>query len=158
MASYTTSNNPAVGAPGPAADACAGDGSQDLAQSFNLRVAAFFIIMLCSAAGVCLPLVARFRPQMTGAVRGGWLFTAKSFGAGVILAVGLIHVFPDASTTLADPCLGAQSRPGTRAHCCRLPRLSLPEAACGRCLARTAGCQGGRAHGNPYPSPHVLGA
>ncbi len=107
MATYTTSQNPG-GAPaaGPAADSCAFDGSADFSQSFHLRVAAVFIICTCSSAGVVLPLLTRFRPQMSGTERGGWLFVAKAFGAGVILAVGLIHVFPDASTTLADPCLG----------------------------------------------------
>ncbi len=127
MATYTTSQNPA-GAPaaGPAADACAFDASADYSQSFHLRVAAFFIICACSSAGVLVPLLTRLRPQMNGTQRGGWLFIAKAFGAGVILAVGLIHVFPDASTTLSDPCLGA----GTlvffvRARCCRLLRRAL---------------------------------
>ena len=107
MASYTTSQNPG-GAPaaGPAADSCAFDPSADYAQSFHLRVAAFFIICACSSAGVLVPLMTRLRPSMNGTQRGGWLFIAKAFGAGVILAVGLIHVFPDASTTLSDPCLG----------------------------------------------------
>lgn len=124
MATYTTSQNPA-GAPaaGPAADACAFDASADYSQSFHLRVAAFFIICACSSAGVLVPLLTRLRPQMNGTQRGGWLFIAKAFGAGVILAVGLIHVFPDASTTLSDPCLGA----GTLVRLCA--RALLPTAA-----------------------------
>ena len=90
-----------------AANPCLVDGGQNFAESFNLRVAAFFIIFVCSALGVVLPLVVRFRACLSGAVRDGWLFIAKAFGAGVILAVGFIHVFPDAFTTMSDPCLGA---------------------------------------------------
>ena len=98
-----------VPAAGPAAaDACGGTDADVFRQSFNLRVAAFFIIFVCSAAGVTLPVVLRMSAGVGNPMRGGWLFIAKAFGAGVILAVGLIHVMPDANNTLGDPCLGAQ--------------------------------------------------
>ena len=96
-------------AAGPAvADLCSGGDADVFRQTFNLRVAAFFIIFACSSAGVIVPVVMRLSAGVGNPMRGGWLFIAKAFGAGVILAVGLIHVMPDANETLGDPCLGAK--------------------------------------------------
>lgn len=95
-------------AAGPAAsDSCGGAGADVFRQTFNLRVAAFFIIFACSSAGVIVPVVMRITAGVGNPMRGGWLFIAKAFGAGVILSVGLIHVMPNANETLGDPCLGA---------------------------------------------------
>ena len=91
------------------ADSCGGGDAENFRLTFNLRVAAFFIIFVCSAAGVVVPLLLRLRSGVGNPMRGGWLFIAKAFGAGVILSVGLIHVMPDANNTLGDPCLGAQN-------------------------------------------------
>ncbi|KAK9818908.1 hypothetical protein WJX81_004195 [Elliptochloris bilobata] len=101
----------ALAAAPDAAAACAGGTDQNFGESFNLRVAAFCVIFVCSSAGVVIPAALHLRPSMSNAMRGGWLFVAKAFGAGVILAVGLIHVMPDAANALSDPCLGWPSYP-----------------------------------------------
>lgn len=103
-----SASNQQTAAAGPAAaDSCGGPDADVYRQTFNLRVAAFFIIFVCSSAGVVVPVVMRMSAGVGNPMRGGWLFIAKAFGAGVILAVGLIHVMPDANETLGDRCLGA---------------------------------------------------
>jgi len=109
MASVTGKQAAFVPAAAPlASTACGGNASPDFGASFNLRVVTFFVVLTCSSLGIVLPLVLRFRQSLAGISRSSWLFLAKAFGAGVILAVGIIHVFPDASTALGDPCLGAR--------------------------------------------------
>ena len=103
-----SASNLQAAAAGPGADSCGGPDADVYRQSFNLRVAAIFIIFVCSSSGTIVPLVMRMTAGVGDGMRGGWLFIAKAFGAGVILAVGLIHVMPDANVTLGDPCLGAQ--------------------------------------------------
>ncbi len=141
MASVTGNQAASVPAAAPlAAAACGGDASPDFGASFNLRVVTFFVVLTCSSLGIVLPLVLRFRQSLAGISRSSWLFLAKAFGAGVILAVGIIHVFPDASTALGDPCLGA--RQGTAGS---FPKMAFPST-----------CRLSRATPAPRPARTVL--
>jgi len=94
------------------ADSCASPGN-----ALALRIAAIFIVGLGSALGVFLPLIlSRVRRARRGSSGGLALpllakdraafFVFKAFGAGVILATGLVHMFPGAIGFLASPCLG----------------------------------------------------
>jgi len=85
-----------------------------------LRIAAIFIVGLGSAIGVFLPLIlSRVRRRRARVGAGATastspllakdraaFFVFKAFGAGVILATGLVHMFPGAIGFLASPCLG----------------------------------------------------
>lgn len=70
----------------------------------TLRIAAVFIVLVCSAIGVWLPYV---MGNFSWVHRESNVFLIlKAFGAGVILATGFIHMFPDASEQFENPCLG----------------------------------------------------
>jgi solute carrier family 39 (zinc transporter), member 1/2/3 len=101
------------------ADSCSTPGN-----ALALRIASIFIVGFCSALGVYLPLVlsrvrGRGRRGRGGAATNAAppptpllakdraaFFVFKAFGAGVILATGLVHMFPGAIGFLASPCLG----------------------------------------------------
>ena len=94
------------------ADACSTPGN-----ALALRIAAIFIVGCGSALGVFLPLllsrVRRRGRASTSALPSPLLakdraafFVFKAFGAGVILATGLVHMFPGAIGFLSSPCLG----------------------------------------------------
>ena len=56
------------------------------------------------AAGVCLPLLSkRVRWFATDSIA---FVVGRAFAAGVVLATGFVHLFPDAYENLTDPCLG----------------------------------------------------
>ena len=74
------------------------------AAALTIRVAAIFIIFAASAAGVFLPsLLSRWRPFARGRAA---FFVLKAFGAGVILATGLVHMMPAAIEYLTNECTG----------------------------------------------------
>jgi len=81
--------------------------------SLHLRVAAAFIVGAGSALGVFLPLLLQrwraFSRERTA------FFVLKAFGAGVILATGLVHMMPTASDYLTNACLGWPEFPWTGA-------------------------------------------
>ena len=72
--------------------------------ALGLRVAAVFIILAGSAVGVFAPLALR-RWGALAKDRSAF-FVFKAFGAGVILATGLVHMFPGAIEMLTSECLG----------------------------------------------------
>lgn len=86
------------------AEACALAASEDPRAALDLRVAAIFIIAVGSALGVFLPLLLQ-RWRAFDKNRAPF-FVLKAFGAGVILATGVVHMYPAASSALASPCLG----------------------------------------------------
>ncbi|CAL8471970.1 g11512 [Coccomyxa elongata] len=103
----TPSPADAAAAPAPDSGSCLADQPGDcvdgqVAQS--LRIGAVFIILACSSIGVWLPYVlGKF--SWVGRETNIFLIL-KAFGAGVILATGFIHMFPDATDQFSNPCLG----------------------------------------------------
>lgn len=72
--------------------------------SQKLRIAAVFVILVASTLGVMLPALHKAIPWLH---KERTLFQVlRSFGAGVILATGFVHMFPDASAALGSACLG----------------------------------------------------
>ena len=84
---------------------CAAEAAADPATAaLSLRIAAVFIICAASAIGVFLPLaLSRSRPFARGRVS---FFVLKAFGAGVILATGLVHMMPASLEALGNECAG----------------------------------------------------
>ncbi|KAJ9557397.1 hypothetical protein OSB04_012011 [Centaurea solstitialis] len=88
-------------------DSDANAGDIDKSQALKLKLIAIASILVAGATGVCVPLLGKMfdslRPESTG------FLSVKFFAAGVILATGFVHVFPDASESLESPCLGEKS-------------------------------------------------
>ncbi|KAH3744463.1 zinc transporter 8 [Pelomyxa schiedti] len=70
-------------------------------KSEALRIAAIFIILVVSLLGVCFPIVAQaIYPKFSST---NIVFSsARAFGAGVILATGLIHILAEAGEVLGE--------------------------------------------------------
>ncbi|CAM8961290.1 unnamed protein product [Rhodiola kirilowii] len=81
------------------------DDCQDDSAAFNLKLGAMACILIAGVCGIAIPLVGRnCRILRTD---GNLFFSAKAFAAGVILATGFVHMLPDATKALTDPCLPA---------------------------------------------------
>lgn len=88
------------------AEACAAAAASEsqTREALDLRIAAIFIIAFGSALGMFLPmLLQRWRAFDKNRAP---FFVLKAFGAGVILATGVIHMYPAAAASLSSPCLG----------------------------------------------------
>ncbi|CAN6721923.1 unnamed protein product [Malus baccata var. baccata] len=71
--------------------------------AFVLKLIAVASILLAGVVGVAIPLVGKNRSFLR--TDGSIFVAAKAFAAGVILATGFVHMLPDGSTALNDPCL-----------------------------------------------------
>ncbi|KAG6382526.1 hypothetical protein SASPL_157804 [Salvia splendens] len=78
------------------------DEYRDKALALRYKLAALASILVASAAGVCLPVVAKWFPALSP--KSNLFFVVKAFAAGVILSTGFIHVLPDAFESLTSPC------------------------------------------------------
>lgn len=85
---------------GDAADA---EGCRDEKAALILKVVAVASILITGIVGVAIPLVGKNRCFLR--TDSNLFFAAKAFAAGVILATGFVHMLPDASSALTDPCL-----------------------------------------------------
>ena len=86
------------------AEACALAAAEDPRGALDLRIAAIFVIAIGSALGMFLPLLLqRWRAFDR---KKAPFFVLKAFGAGVILATGIVHMYPAANSALSSPCLG----------------------------------------------------
>ncbi|KAF2867338.1 ZIP zinc transporter-domain-containing protein [Massariosphaeria phaeospora] len=82
-------------------DSCASAGIK--VYDLPLHVGALFIILFASATACSFPiLVIRF-PRLR--IPGGFLFSAKHFGTGVLIATSFVHLLPTAFISLGNPCL-----------------------------------------------------
>ncbi|EIE23671.1 ZIP zinc/iron transport family [Coccomyxa subellipsoidea C-169] len=111
MASVMTALGPvadAAAAPAPVeGGSCLGALENDCSNpelSHSLRIGAVFIILACSSLGIWLPYIAG-KFALVGRETNLFLIL-KAFGAGVILATGFIHMFPDAASQFSNECLG----------------------------------------------------
>ncbi|KAI3761856.1 hypothetical protein L1987_52278 [Smallanthus sonchifolius] len=73
-------------------------------QALKFKLIAIASILVAGAVGICIPQFGKmfesFSPE------GIVFLVVKFFAAGVILATGFVHVFPDANESLENPCLG----------------------------------------------------
>ncbi|XP_059641168.1 zinc transporter 4, chloroplastic isoform X2 [Cornus florida] len=76
---------------------------RDESAAFTLKMVAIVTILTAGVVGVSIPLVGKRRSFLH--TDSNLFFAAKAFAAGVILATGFVHMLPDATTALTDPCL-----------------------------------------------------
>ncbi|KAJ0654325.1 putative zinc/iron permease [Helianthus annuus] len=69
-------------------------------QALIFKLIAIASILAAGALGVCIPLFGKMFKS------SDFFLLVKFFAAGVILATGFVHVFPDANESLENPCLG----------------------------------------------------
>nr|AVC05620.1 zinc-regulated transporter/iron-regulated transporter-like protein 4 [Sedum alfredii] len=79
------------------------DECRDDSAALKLKFVAMASILVAGVCGIALPLVGRNSRILR--TDGNLFFTAKAFAAGVILATGFVHMLPDATEALTDPCL-----------------------------------------------------
>lgn len=71
--------------------------------NLSLQIGSIFIILGVSILGVMIPIAGRFFPVLKV---GDYTFVVfKSFGIGVILATGFIHMLTPSFNMLSSPCL-----------------------------------------------------
>jgi zinc transporter 1/2/3 len=73
--------------------------------SQGLHIAAVFIILAASAAGVAIPLAAKYIQRF--GVPAYVVTLGKCAGTGVILACALVHMIQPSNTSLTSPCVPA---------------------------------------------------
>ncbi|KAG6419601.1 hypothetical protein SASPL_121823 [Salvia splendens] len=79
------------------------EGDRDKTLALKYKLAALASILAAGAAGVCLPVLAKWIPALSP--ERSLFFVVKAFAAGVILSTGFIHVLPDAFESLTSPCI-----------------------------------------------------
>lgn len=79
-----------------------GRGSED---QYNtpLHVGALFIILFVSSTACAFPMLVVKFPRLR--IPASFLFGARHFGTGVLLATAFVHLLPTAFTSLGDDCL-----------------------------------------------------
>ena len=76
---------------------------RDDSAAFHFKLIAIASILTSGVIGIAIPL---FGSQRRFLKTDGNLFVAaKAFAAGVILATAFVHMLPDGSNALSDPCL-----------------------------------------------------
>lgn len=68
-----------------------------------LKLVAIATILIAGIVGVAIPLIGKKRRFLR--TDTNLFFAAKAFAAGVILATGFVHMLPDATEALSNPCL-----------------------------------------------------
>ncbi|XP_047307120.1 zinc transporter 4, chloroplastic isoform X2 [Impatiens glandulifera] len=76
---------------------------RDESAALILKMVAIASILIAGIAGISLPLVGR-KSRFLG-TDSNLFVVAKAFAGGVILATGFVHMLPDATSALNDPCL-----------------------------------------------------
>ncbi|KAL3844237.1 hypothetical protein ACJIZ3_001640 [Penstemon smallii] len=90
--------NITCGSHGDEFDSCRND-----SYALILKMIAIGAILLAGVCGVSIPLLGKKRKFLQ--TDSNLFVTVKAFAAGVILATGFVHILPDATSALADPCL-----------------------------------------------------
>ncbi|KAF9572049.1 high-affinity Zn(2+) transporter zrt1 [Mortierella alpina] len=88
----------------PLPDECAAEAVDKDSYNMSLHIAAVFIILAASTAGVFMPVIASKVRALR--ISDRVLTLGKQFGTGVILATAFIHMMPTAMANLSSPCLG----------------------------------------------------
>ncbi|CAI6331412.1 unnamed protein product [Periconia digitata] len=71
----------------------------------NLHVGALFIILFVSSTGCAFPMLVIKFPQLR--IPASFLFSARHFGTGVLIATAFVHLLPTAFISLGNPCLSS---------------------------------------------------
>jgi zinc transporter 1/2/3 len=71
----------------------------------GLHVAGLFIILFVSGTGCAFPMLVLHFPRLR--IPPTFLFGAKHFGTGVLIATAFVHLLPTAFNSLGDPCLSS---------------------------------------------------
>nr|DAD48990.1 TPA_asm: hypothetical protein HUJ06_018927 [Nelumbo nucifera] len=79
------------------------DDCRDESEAWVLKMIAIATILTAGVTGVAIPLVGKKRRLLR--TDGNLFIATKAFAAGVILATGFVHMLPDGSSALSDPCL-----------------------------------------------------
>lgn len=84
-----------------------GCGSGRSMEDYNtaLHVWALFIVLLVSGTACAFPMIVIKFPNLR--IPSSFLFLARHFGTGVLLATAFVHLLPTAFLSLTDPCLPA---------------------------------------------------
>ncbi|KAF2132104.1 Zip-domain-containing protein [Dothidotthia symphoricarpi CBS 119687] len=83
-------------------DACA-NGSAKPNYNLSLHVAGLFIILCVSSTGCAFPILVTKFPRLR--IPPSFLFSAKHFGTGVLIATSFVHLLPTAFLSLSNSCL-----------------------------------------------------
>ncbi|UPX13750.1 uncharacterized protein EKO05_0004249 [Ascochyta rabiei] len=85
-------------------DGCAIGGAQP---DYNLpfHVGGLFIILFVSSTACAFPILVIKFPRLR--IPASFLFSAKHFGTGVLIATAFVHLLPTAFLSLSDPCLSS---------------------------------------------------
>ncbi|KAD6453847.1 hypothetical protein R6Q59_015639 [Mikania micrantha] len=79
------------------------DPCRDETTALILKYVAIATILVAGILGVAIPLVSKTRGFFK--TDSSLFFSTKAFGAGVILATGFVHMLPEATQALTNPCL-----------------------------------------------------
>ncbi|GFP90115.1 zinc transporter 4 chloroplastic [Phtheirospermum japonicum] len=79
------------------------EGCRDDSYALVLKLIAIGAILVMGVSGVSIPLLGKKRRFLR--TDSNLFVAAKAFAAGVILATGFVHILPDATSALTDPCL-----------------------------------------------------
>ncbi|KAH9868728.1 hypothetical protein J1614_007800 [Plenodomus biglobosus] len=69
------------------------------------HVGGLFIILFVSGSACAFPILAQKFPRLR--IPPSFLFGAKHFGTGVLIATSFVHLLPTAFLSLSDPCLSS---------------------------------------------------
>ncbi|KAL7779591.1 hypothetical protein CFE70_009095 [Pyrenophora teres f. teres 0-1] len=73
--------------------------------NLGLHVAGLFVILFVSGTGCAFPMLVLRFPRLR--IPQSFLFGAKHFGTGVLVATAFVHLLPTAFVSLNDPCLSS---------------------------------------------------
>ncbi|KAL2517863.1 zinc transporter 4 precursor [Abeliophyllum distichum] len=79
------------------------EGSRNESDALILKLIAIAAILVTGVCGVAIPLVGKKCRFLR--TDSNTFVAAKAFAAGVILATGFVHMLPDATSSLTNPCL-----------------------------------------------------
>ncbi|KAB2107486.1 hypothetical protein AG0111_0g4573 [Alternaria gaisen] len=81
------------------------DGKAQPNYDLGLHVAGLFVILFVSGTGCAFPMLVLKFPRLR--IPPAFLFGAKHFGTGVLVATAFVHLLPTAFGSLNDPCLSS---------------------------------------------------
>ncbi|KAL2517861.1 zinc transporter 4 precursor [Abeliophyllum distichum] len=79
------------------------EGFRNESYALILKLIAIAAILMTGVCGVAIPLVGKKCRFLR--TDSNFFIAAKAFAAGVILATGFVHMLPDATSSLTNPCL-----------------------------------------------------
>ncbi|RMZ69373.1 plasma membrane zinc ion transporter [Pyrenophora seminiperda CCB06] len=73
--------------------------------NLGLHIGGLFLILFVSSTGCAFPMLVLRFPRLR--IPPSFLFGAKHFGTGVLVATAFVHLLPTAFVSLHDPCLSS---------------------------------------------------